>query len=247
MFWKKKKPKLKFYCQLPEVQETYPIVPSKEVRFSWQKEVVKNYKAQNAVEGTKRAITSSVKCPGIVPSMRMGYIVKSWFDLTIITEKDDPKKFQYFFNDKMYRYLEERNFHKARLISWFSSEDKAHTVPLAENDLQELIKISTPWWVDVPKGYKLLVTPITYGDRTEFSSVHGVLDHSAQWPINVILKWHKRPGETFIPAGTPLCQLILVKDDEVPYEISPWTEKNLDADLYNDFMNHHSFTPKPKK
>lgn len=243
--WFKKQKKLKFYCQLPEVQDTYPIVPANEVKFSWMKETVKDYKQQNAEQGHYKAITSAVKCPGIRPSMTMGYIVRSWFDLTIVTS-EDPHKFEYYFNDKMYRYLEERKFHGVSLVSWFSSQDKAHAVPVAENDLQELIKISTPWWVDVPKGYKLLVTPVTYSDRTEFSSVHGVLDSSSQWPINVILRWHKRPGKTFIPAGTPLCQLILVKDDNVPYEIAEWTQKNKDADLYNDFMNHHSFTPKPK-
>ena len=240
MFFKNKE--VEFFCRLPEVQKQYPIVSAQQTKFSWMKESVKQYKKLLHNTGHRQSVTSTVKCPGIKPAMSLGYTLRSWFDFTIRTT-EDPNKFEYFVNEKLNKYLMMRNYN-AKLVSWFSSEDKNHGIPLAKNDLQSLIKLDTPWYVKIPKGYKLIIMPVPYADETAFSSVYGVLDSAQQYSLNVILKWHNRPGETFVPAGTPLCQLLPIKDTAIPIKIKDWTIDNFNAEAEDDYIAMHRFKPK---
>ena len=165
MFSKNKE--IEFFCRLPEVQKQYPIVSALHIKSNWVKDTVQHYKELLSSVGKRESITSTVKCPGIKPIMTTGYTLRSWFDITIRTT-DDPDHFEYFINDKINKYLMMRDYNK-KLVSWFSAKDKNHGVPMAKNDLQSLIKIDTPWYVKIPKGYKLMIMPVPYADETAFS------------------------------------------------------------------------------
>ena len=79
-----------------------------------------------------------------------------------------------------------------------------------------LIKINTPWAVKVPRGYSMMLMPVAYADESRFTVMSGLIQSDLPAaPINVQMRWHVKEGKELIKAGTPLAQLILIKDDDV--------------------------------
>jgi hypothetical protein len=239
-----KKDKIKFYCNLPEVLEQYPIAKAKSHRFEWFKNSAAAYKKIAAERGTFQKISGTVKCFGLQNIMQSGYILRSWFDLTINTGTD-PSQFEFSIPEGIDFYLKARGFDR-KLVAWFSGNESALTVPTPANSLKTLIKIATPWTVSIPKGYRLLMMPIPYPDEPEFSATHGIMEPGEFYDINAIIQVHKRPGQLFIPAGTPLCQMIVLRDEELEVELLAQDHANTEADIANRFKNGHSFITKYK-
>jgi hypothetical protein len=237
------KSKITFHCKLPEVLERYPILPAKSVKFNWVKQSSINYKKIVEERGTYESIAGTVKCPGLHSIMQKGWILTSWFDLTIRTYENEKDRFDYIVPTSIGSYLQEYNYNQ-KLINWFSASEVALRVPVPDNSLQTLVKISTPWTVDIPKGMSLLMMPIPYPDNPNFSAVHGILESGDFYDINAIIQIHKTPGELFIPAGTPLCQLLVVPDNKEEIIQKMQDNKNWKAELKNKFKNVHRFITK---
>lgn len=236
MFFKKNK--IKFYCELPEVKEKYPIIPSGEYRFKWIRESAKAFKDIVAKKSAYEQITGVVKCPGVIPIMKQGYIVRSWFDLTITPLQDG--RFECHIPQGIFSYLKERNFNK-KLISWFSADEPAHSIPMSANQVQSLIKISLPWSVSIPQGWKLMAIPVPYPDMTEFTAVHGILEAGELYDINAIIKVNQLDKEFTIFAGTPLFQFIPIKTDLPQIEILDYTETIKQVALKHKFESNNTF------
>jgi branched-subunit amino acid aminotransferase/4-amino-4-deoxychorismate lyase len=82
-------------------------------------------------------------------------------------------------------------------INYHSSEQLEKFKPFPENVLHTIIKIQSPWVVDIPNGYKLLSMPIPYNDDNRFMAAHGILTNK-NW-LNVQLFWYKKNSkETFL-------------------------------------------------
>ena len=241
MFFKKSK--ITFHCKLPEILEKYPILPSKSVRFNWLKQSSIDYKKIVEERGKYESIAGTVKCPGLQNIMQKGWILTSWFDLTIKTYENEPDRFEYIIPSNIDSYLKEYNYNR-KLIGWFSSSESALKVPVPENSLQTLIKITTPWSVSVPKGLELLMLPIPYPDDPEFSAVPGILKAGDFYDINAIITVHKKPGELFIPAGTPLCQFIVIDSCDNDIIQKKQDSKNLKEELKLRFKTAHRFISK---
>jgi hypothetical protein len=241
MFFKKSK--ITFHCKLPEVLEQYPILSANSVNFNWCRQSSISYKKILEERGKCEHIAGTIKCPGIQNIMQKGWILTSWFDLTIRTYENEEDRFEYVIPSSIDSYLREHNYNQ-KLVNWFSSSEPALRIPVAENSLQTLIKISTPWTVEIPKGLSLLMMPIPYPDNANFSAVHGILESGDFYDINAIIQIHKRPGELFIPAGTPLCQLMILTDQSVNIVQKKQDNKNWKEELKNKFKNSHRFTTK---
>ena len=229
-----KKDKIKFFCSLPEVKEKYPIQPAKDVNFSWFKKSAIAYRTQNKQDIN---VSGTAKCPGIHNICSKGYILKSWFDVKIKTT-DNPNEFQFAIPPQIQNYLQEKNFNK-ELIKWFAGDNPALSIPLPEHSLQTLIKITMPWAVYIPRGWNLLVMPIPYPDHPEFTCTHGILPSGDFHEIHPILAWHKKEGEVTIDAGTPLCQLIPIKNEDIGVDVLEWNDfakKQEEKWIYN--MSH---------
>lgn len=235
--------KITFHCKLPEVLEKYPILPAKTVKFNWFKQSSIDYKKIVGARGNYEAIAGTVKCPGLHSIMQRGWVLTSWFDLTIKTYQDDINRFEYAIPPGIESYLQEYNYNQ-KLINWFSANENALRVPVPDNSLQTLIKISTPWTVDIPKGVSLLMMPIPYPDNPNFSAVHGILEAGNFYDINAIIQVHKTPGDLFIPAGTPLCQLLIIPDNKEEIVQKMQDDKNWKNELKNKFKNVHRFITK---
>ena len=148
-----KSPTIKFYCSLPEVKEQYPIIPAKEFHPQWAKESALAYKEFSKNSPPYVRTTGTVKCPGIRDIASKGFILQSWFDFSILTTGNDVE-FQYAVPQELTEHLKERGF-KKDLIKWFSGDVPQVAIPLAKNDLQTLLKITTPWVVSIPQGWSI--------------------------------------------------------------------------------------------
>ena len=235
-----KKDKIVFHCELPEIKEKYPIVDAKAFNFDWFKHSAHAFKNVANEKSAYEQVTGVVKCPGIRPVMQKGYIVQSWFDLTIKTYDDG---FEFFIPQGIFSYLKERNYDK-KLITYFSKDQPAHTIPLPNTQLQSLIKINLPWSVSVPKGWNLLFMPIPYPDVPDFTSVHGILEPGDFYNINAIIKCNLHNAEFKIPAGTPLFQIIPIKDNSITMELADYNEETRQRELNDKYLSNHQFVVK---
>lgn len=236
-----KKDKIKFYCELPEVLEQYPIISSKEYKFNWVTESAKAFKDVAAKKAAYEQITGVIKCPGVLPIMKQGYIVRSWFDLTIRPLGDG--RFEFHIPQGIFSYLKEKNYNK-QLISWFSADEPAHSIPLSSDQLQSLIKITLPWAVSIPKGWQLMFIPIPYPDITDFTAVHGILEVGEFYNINAIIKINQINKEFTIPAGTALFQVVPIKANNDQIEILDYNESIKKLELKNKFLSNNKFIVK---
>lgn len=233
------KKKIKFHCLLPEVMEKYPIIKASECKPQWIKDSAMAYKNDLKSTAKTNHVNGTVKCVGIQSILRRGFILRTWHDLTIKTT-NDPNKFEYFIPPAITAYLQERNYHN-QLISWFAGDDPRIRVPVPEGSLKTLIKLVMPWSVEIPSGWSLLIQPIPYPDDVSFTATSGILSKGDFFEINPILIWHKLNSEVLIKAGTPVCQMIPVRDQEIEFENLPYDEKTKKNAMMWRFNVTHRF------
>jgi len=232
-----KKDKIRFFCELDEVKERYPIISAQKIKFDWFKTSAKNFKHMADTKGAYEQISGVVKCPGVSPIMKKGYIVQSWFDLTIRFHDDG---FEYFIPEGILSYLKEKGFKKT-LVNGFNNAEPAHATPIPESQFQGLLKITTPWSVSIPKGWELLLQPIPYPDDINFSAVHGILEHGDFYHLNAIIRCNQYHREFTIPAGTPLFQIIPIKTTKSNVVFERYTNEIKKKEDRQQFDAHHQF------
>ena len=239
MFFKKKK--IKFYCELPEVKEKYPIIEAKKYNFEWFKKSAQHFKETVREKANYEQITGIARCPGVIPVMNEGFIFRSWFDLTI-KPGDYQIRFEFFLPQGLMSYLKDKNYDK-RLISWFSGEENSHKINVPAHQMKSLIKITLPWVVSIPKGWKLLFMPIPYPDTTDFESVHGILEEGDFYQINAIIKINS-DKEFKIAAGTPLFQILPIEESKSNIEILDYNREIKQKEINSKYLANHQFVVK---
>jgi len=208
-----KKSKLEFVSLIPELTQTMPIIEAKKQSYTWYKDALQNYKqVRKSQEVLTHKISHIARCPGIIGMNSTGYVHRAWQDLSIKTN-GDGKSFQWISATSQKGAEVDHNW-KWDYLSHHPEELGGFYTNTAKDTLSTVIKVQSPWMVYIPKGYYLLSMPIPYPDRHEFTAAIGLLDGD-DGPnfLNVQLFWHKLNNEVFIPAGTPLCQYILIKKD----------------------------------
>lgn len=202
---------LKFKCFIKEVAENMPLIPIKDYNFKWVKEAREFYKTADHPNHEKK----TVSCPGIFSMLRTGWIQRAYMDIRVETYHDGLSY------KTMTSYDQERlagqagrfvgqyvGFHDAQQLQW---------VDLPNGTARTLLKIQTPWFVEIPKGYSLLMMPIPYSDDARFTAATGLLKGNNY--LNVQLFWNQKEGTEIIKKGTPLNQMVLIKDEPDDYEI----------------------------
>ena len=207
---KTKTPKVKFTCFTEGVAEKYPIIPTGKNHLKWMKRALEYYKSV-PTGGVK--IT---KCPGIASIVNEGWVMRSSMDIQIKTN-GDGKNFWWATSEDQIKTEAGASF-LGHYIHFHDPEQLMQFQEKTPNTLETVIKIQTPWFVEVPKGYSLLLMPLPYSDDKRFTAAMGLL--RGNQPLNVQVFWHCLNSEEIIPAGTPLNQMILIKDQSVGYEIN---------------------------
>lgn len=210
---------IKFKCFIPHVIKNFPIKKIKPNDFEWFKKAVNDFKEN------KNLIHTS-KCPGIISILNIGWVQYAYQDFCIETN-GDLKSFKWSAEIDQ-KLLIHGNLMKD-YIYYHSSEQLEKFKPFPENVLHTIIKIQSPWVVDIPNGYKLLSMPIPYNDDNRFMAAHGILTNK-NW-LNVQLFWYKKNSKEIVKKGTPLCQYLLIKEDKYDHLID---------EVNNDDINYFS-------
>ena len=203
---------VRFKYFLPKLTKKFPIQKSNIKNFAWFQRALEDYSKHNHLIHTS-------KCPGIISICNTGWIHYSYQDFIIETDG----------NLDSFRWSSEINQQKesdllSHYISSHPPEQLEKFKPFPENVLPTVVKIQSPWTVEIPKGYKLLSMPIPYNDETRFTAAIGLLKNKT-W-LNVQLFWNRINSKEIIKKGTPLCQYVLIKDNNVDYSVEKATEKD---------------------
>lgn len=212
-----------------------PIVPATDFIPSWWKNLSKDYKRF----GKPNARTAKT-CPGIFDSVRAGYIVPMWSDIIFKWSEQKKDGFEYQLSHAMQELSECVYAHDSMQIK---------DAPLLENSCPKLIKLTTPWFVDVPKGVSLFLTAPFYHVNNDITIIPGIIDPDidliSNKEINIFIKLNKH-GEIRIDKGQPLLQIIPFKRSDYEFAIEmPDYEKELEYELM--VMNDRTFIEGERK
>ena len=213
------KNKVIFKCFIPSVIKETPIKKIKPNDFKWFNEAVKDFKINRPERHTSR-------CPGIISVMNTGWIQCAYQDFTIETNGNFTDfKWKSKINQKLLKHGEIMK----EYINYHSPDQLEKFKPFLNDTLHTIIKIQSPWIVNIPKGYFLLSMPISYNDDIRFTAATGFLKDINF--CNIQLYWHKLNSKELIKKGTPLCQYILVKDETVDFITSKITKNDINEIL----------------
>lgn len=198
---------LKFYCFDPEVAKNMPIIPARDYDFEWVNKAKEYYLINN--ESVK-----TTKCPGIFSLISKGWIQRSYQDITIKTN-NDGESFEFITEDQKKK---RGGKYTNSYVNGHNKEQLQIFKAWQDNTLKTVLKIQSPWCVDIPKGYSLLMMPLPYSDDVRFTAASGLL--KGKNFLNVQLYWHCKNSTELIKSGTPLNQMFLIKDESHDYSIS---------------------------
>lgn len=199
--WFKKNPKIEFYSIVPAAIKDYSPDNGK-------KDLVEIFKK---ISFTKDR--SIKKCPGIIEYCKTGYIIKAWQDIKIITDINGDNyqwKTPLTSNDLLSNKIKPLPFMQE--VTGFEPDFFYQYFP-KPNTLKCVLKLNTPWFIKLPKGYSALFLPTWYDNENRFSVIPGILDPELNGRINVQIYWHALGKEEIIKAGTPLVKIIPFKNE----------------------------------
>lgn len=215
--------KIEFYSVIDGIDLMYPPLPASEIEMAWVKGS-KNFYVNKQKERIGSA-TGAHLCSGIRGLMDNAYILTTWHDLLIETN-GDGQSFKWEAPKTNGGLMEE---HTA--VECFPPEQFGDYAVLPPQTLKTILKIPTPWRVNLPKGWGLMYLPLHYHDESRFTSLIGVLDPSITNALNAVLFWHELNNTTFIKAGTPICYMVPFKlDEKIEFIVREPTEKELRFD-----------------
>lgn len=219
-----------------------PITEAKPSDLEWFKKNQQDF-SQNKKEfirPTKRRVSLN-RCPGIFGIMGSGWVQRAWQDISIETNGDGEN-----FSWATPADQKEMGLGSSGVRDYVSAHMDLQQ--LYSNDfrnLRSIVKIQSPWSVRIPEGYTLLAIPMPYPDHSDYEAAFGTFKGGpAPHQLSVQLRWYVKDAVCLIPAGTPLQQYILVKDEKVDTVVRASEEKD-EVDLNTAIMAlHNSFASK---
>lgn len=211
---------VKFKCLVEGVAETMPITPAKELKSEWLEKAKKT--SLRSLEAG-----SIARCPGISGLRGLGWVQRTYQDILLETNGDGESFTARTRSDQ-------KNTPNGSFITNYvdshSPEIFSDFYDLGEGVLRSIVKIQSPWFIEIPKGFSALLLPIPYSDERRFTVAPGLLTKSDF--LNVQLYWRVLKGVELIPAGTPLHQIVLVQNSDSMSEVEflpdaePYMRKN---------------------
>lgn len=216
-FFKKKKPKIEFVNTIPGVAQVMPIIESKQYRHPWVDRALYDFsKASKDPENKTRKIQHISRCPGIFTIQRHGWILRTWQDIAITTDK----------NGIFWKSSSQLGGDAIHLHNEFEYTD--YFVDWPNDTIRKVLKINTGWVAKVPDGYYLLEMHLPFYEESRFITATGYHQDKLGFAhLNPQLFWRIKEGTSLIKAGTPIAQYILVKKDEFEWLCGDVDKKEL--------------------
>lgn len=211
-------PKLRFISFLPERTNEFPIEKASVRHYEWFDKLSKDHtrwKQLLELENKNTDFPHTIRCPGIIQVSSMGWVQRAYQNITVNTfGREYEPRFSYETNPA----YDEHGWHMSDVMSIHGRAQLTDIHEFKRDTHPDIFKLSSPWLVVIPKGYTLLISPIPYNDDNRFTACFGALQ--GMHFLNVLFYWHVLRGSEVIRRGTPLTQMILVKDDESNVPVS---------------------------
>jgi hypothetical protein len=201
-----KRNKIEFYSIIPGIEKVSPIQHASSFKPKWLKSAAQDYK-QKIEENSHRKITSVLKCPGIMSTFNMGYILYNYCDISITATETSLNWHYLWEQSKAYPEITNNPYIEAQSPDLLT---KYMPPPYGANE--NLLKFNTPWRVKAPDDIVFLEMPLLYADDRRFATAGGILDPKQTNQIHPAFWWFVNDGTPqIIKAGTPLVQYIPIK------------------------------------
>jgi hypothetical protein len=212
MFFNSKK--IRFFPTISGLENTMPVIEKTGTNKS-------NWKKRASSDFIEKHLNLSVsRCLGINLFDSQGWIIRSWQDIIIETNGDGESfSWETPIDQKLLNNEDYVSSHNKEFFSDYFQE-------WPENTLKTIIKLNTSWRCVIPKNYLLLQLPIFYSDQTNFTALPGC--YSSEYGIanlNIPVYWYRLNHRIHIPAGTPLANYILLKQEKINCIIDQKDEK----------------------
>ena len=211
-----------FINTMPGLSETWPVQPMSSAIPNWVRTARDDYTKNKDMRQTH-----IFRCHGIGSLYKTGYVIRAWHDTRVYSEGDTKIEIQ-----------KPETLHDAS-VDIQQGDGIAKFLPKRPWSSRSIIKFSTPW--HIISDVKFLMLPVAYTDTFEFEACHGLLDPSVSTEINVQVYWNKVGVPHTIDAGTPLCHLVPLCDEEVKYEMRDATPQDMECLKKRHYVNHMSF------
>jgi hypothetical protein len=198
---------------LPSTKESSlviePPVSAKKVVPDWYKKIPAFDSKNPEFDSNNEVAKVTLKmCMPFFDATTGGYIQRTWTDIHI--KRND--------NSVSYTFAQKPTIMEAR--------DKT-SIPVTDNFYPIEFIWKNQWNARLPKGYSLLVTHPHNRLDLPFQTLSGIVDADSFYhtAIGNIPFYIQKGFEGFIPAGTPMYQLIPVKRDDWQSEVAEYDEK----------------------
>jgi hypothetical protein len=236
MLGRKKKLKIEFVSEVKGVADMFPVLKASQYKRKWVNAAMVDYKKTR--KETERQ-SYLVRCPGIFELFKKGYILTSWYDVSIITKKGE-EGFAYKFPVEG----ELDNLINGNPIEG-QGDNLSKWIPKRTGQINAIVKMNSPLHVIAPKGVKILFLPVPYPEHFDFESTMGILDPAVSTELNAQLHWYKEEGEVIIKAGTPLMYMLPLYDGAEDIELNTRDATEKELEFFKKVNYFHSFAFEP--
>ena len=193
--------------------EIYPIQLASKMMPDWWKEL-----SEYDEDLTSQFNFTAKKCPGIFDFLRSGYIVPAWSEL----------RFTYDKNRQDIQWLGASALADVGRPFVAHDDKQIKGCPVNHHGAPKILKLISPWMINVPKGYSVMFLEPTYSKNNDYTVFPGRLDADIDLienrEINIFIKLNVTDKEVIIEAGTPLIQIIPFKRENFEYDVRIPTE-----------------------
>jgi hypothetical protein len=214
------KNKIVFTDMTESVPKEYFPVPAKNFLPDWYKAMPPYYDKEKRALSEIGAFTNATakKCLPLFDSLSAGYIIKTHCDISIDNKEINGNfLYQWPIADKLIELHDPRQY---------------PNLPKT-NGSTEVPKFISPWSVRTPRGYSsLFVSPLNRDDQP-IRILSGIVDTDKYYaPVNLPFLVDESWLAGFVPAGTPIAQIIPFKRDAFKMEFgkNKYLEKNSEVD-----------------
>jgi len=190
-----------------------PIVPAYQAMPNWYKDAKAAITELPVYDSSRLTFKA---CPAIMDGFSQGYILPLWADVWVEPKEgsDDPS---FWWDRRLQESAEDR-----KVVTPHNPWQTQDLKPFKDMSSSSIAwKLNSPWLVETPKDYSMLMIPPLNNRDSRFEPVAGVIctDDFTTY-INVPLIWKAPPGYSgLIKKGTPLLQMIPFKRENFQHEL----------------------------
>jgi hypothetical protein len=190
-----------------------PIKPASEFVPDWWKKLGKTYTKNPINYGEEEIAPTAKSCPGIFDFSRAGYILPMWADMYFKWHEGDLDGWDMFTTEIVNKLDNAITMHNYEQVSG---------APFLENNCQAMVKINSPWYMQVPKGVSLFLTQPFYHNNNDFTVCPGIIDPEvdriSNKELNCFIKLNTPDKIIKLKRGQPLMQIIPFVRAEYEFE-----------------------------